>query len=182
LTGQGQALSLLYRVLLSCYEHSSPRFLVEPSHAHDEIRMVLHLRFDLYPICPVDPPSLVDTPITQQTRLCWLAQVLHREGRRGASHPGVCCIGRHSQDLFFLIVDGLGDPQSREVDAGDGRLVELAQVRLVKDPPPRLLATRLSRHDDGIGLPTRIRLPRAKTAQRRTTPSGPRRATGITAR
>src|SRR6266436_10326244 len=120
--------------------------------------MVLHLRLDLYPLFPADPPSLVDTPITQHTRLCWLAQVLHREGRRGASQPGVCGIGRHRQELFFLIVDGLGDPQSREVDAGDGRLVELAQVRLVKDPPPRLLATRLSRHDDGIGLPTRIRL------------------------
>src|SRR5258707_10829790 len=41
------------------------------------------------------------------------------------------------RSLFFLIVNGLGDPQSREVDAGDGRLVELAQVRLVKNPPPR---------------------------------------------
>src|SRR5258708_10348939 len=136
-----------------------------PSHAHDEIRMVLHLHLDLYARLPAGPPSLVDIPITQQTRLCWLAQVIHREGRRGSSHPGVCGIGRHSQDLFFLIVDGLGDPQSREIDAGDGRLVELAQVRLVKDPPPRLLATRLSRHHDGIGLPTLIRLGEAKAGK-----------------
>jgi hypothetical protein len=27
--GQGQALSLLETILLSCYEHSRPRFLVE---------------------------------------------------------------------------------------------------------------------------------------------------------
>src|SRR5258706_9391000 len=112
-----------------------------PSHVHDEIRMVLHLRLDLYARLAADPPSLVDTPITQQTSLCWLAQVLHREGRRGAGHPGVCGIGRHRQDVFFLIVDGLRDPQSREIDASDGRLVELAQVRLLKDGPPRLRAT-----------------------------------------
>src|SRR5260221_6844844 len=135
--------------------------------------MVLPLRLDLYPIYPADRPSLVDMPITQQTRLCWLAQVIHREGRRGSSHPGVCGIGRHSQDLFFLIVDGLGDPQSREIDAGDGRLVELAQVRLVKDPPPRLLATRLSRHHDGIGLPTRIRLRGDKRGKKNPPPPAP---------
>src|SRR5260221_9502946 len=120
--------------------------------------MVLHLRLDLYPIFPADPPSLVDTPITQHTRLCWLAEVIHREGRRGSGHPGVCGIGRHRQELFFLIVDGLGDPQSREVDTRHGRMVELAQVRLVKDPPPRLLTTCLSRPHDRIRLPTRIRL------------------------
>ncbi len=150
-----------------------------PSHAHDEIRMVLHLRLDLYARLAADPPSLVDIPITQQTRLCWFAQVLHREGRRGAGHPGVCGIGRHSQELFFLIVDGLGDPQSREVDAGHGRLVELAQVRLVKDPPPRLLATRLSRHHDGIGLPTRIRLGEPKAVRELATLSVPRRLTEL---
>src|SRR5438876_10987491 len=127
--------------------------------------MVLHLRLDLYPIFPANPPSLVDIPITKKTRLCWLAQVIHREGRRGAGHPGVGGIGRHRKGLFFLIEDGLGDPQSWEVDAGDGRLVELAQVRLVKDPPPRLLATRLSRHNDRIGLPTRIRLGESKAVR-----------------
>src|SRR5690348_13225325 len=103
-----------------------------PSPAHDEIRMVLYLRLDLDARLAADPPSLVDTPITQQTSLCGLAQVLHREGRRGAGHPGVRGIGRHRQDVFVRIVDGLRDPQSREIDAGDGRLGELAQVRLVK--------------------------------------------------
>src|SRR5207244_5133829 len=115
--------------------------------------MVLHLRLDLYARLAADPPSLVDTAITQHTSLCWLAQVLHREGRRGSGQPGICGIGRHSQDLFFLIVDSLQDPQSREIDTGHSWLVELAQVRLVKDPPPCLLGTRLSRHNDGIGLP-----------------------------
>src|SRR5260370_4419066 len=60
--------------------------------------MVLHLRLDLYARLAADPPSLVDIPITQQTRLCRLAQVIHREGRRGSSHPGVCGIGRHRQE------------------------------------------------------------------------------------
>jgi hypothetical protein len=141
--------------------------------------MVLYLRFDFYPRLPADPPSLVDIPITKKTRLCWFAQVIHREGRRGSGQPGVGGIGRHSQDLFFLIVDGLGDPQSREVDAGDGRLVELAQVRLVKDPPPRLLASRLSRHDDGIGLPTRIRLGKSKAVRELAPLSVPRRLTEL---
>src|SRR6266496_2325093 len=144
-------------ILVSSFQNSTTdRKLV--SGAHNEIGMVLHLRLELYARLAADPPSLVDTAITQHTSLCWLAQVLHREGRRGSGQPGVCCIGRHRKDLLFLIVDSLGDPQSREINAGDGRLVELAQVRLVKDPPPCLLATRLSRHDDGIGLPTRIRL------------------------
>jgi hypothetical protein len=141
--------------------------------------MVLHLRLDLYARLAADPPSLVDIPITQQTRLCWLAQVIHCEGRRGSGHPGVCGIGRHRQELFFLIVDGLGDPQSREVNAGDSRLVELAQVRLVKDPPPRLLATRLSRHDDGIGLPTRIRLAESKAVRELAPLPVPRRLTQL---
>src|SRR5438128_1602107 len=129
---------------------------------HDEIRMVLHLRLDLYARLAADPPSLVDTAITKQTRLCWLAEVIYREGRRGSGQPGICCIGRHRKHLLFLIVDGLRDPQSREINAGDARLVELAQVRLVKDAPLRLLGTRISSHDDGIGLPTRIRLGEAK--------------------
>ena len=107
--------------------------------------MILYLRLELDAIFSADPPFLVDTAITQHTSLCWLAQVPHREGRRGAGHPGICGIGRHSKGRFFLVVDSLGDPQSREIDAGHGRLVELAQVRLVKNPPPRLLATRLSR-------------------------------------
>src|SRR5215469_1742230 len=127
--------------------------------------MILYLRLELDAIFSADPPSLVDTAITQHTRLCWLAQVLHREGRRGTSQPGVCGIGRHHKGRFFLVVDSLGDPQSREVDAAHGRLLELAQVRLVKDPPPRLLGTRLSRHDDGISLPTRIRLGESKAVR-----------------
>src|SRR6266581_6547005 len=146
---------------------------------HDEIRMVLHLCLDLYARLAADPPSLVDTAITQHTSLCWLAQVLHREGRRGSGQPGVCCIGRHRKDLLFLIVDSLGDPQSREINAGDGRLVELAQVRLVKDSPPCLLATRLSRHDDGIGLPTRIRLGEPKAVIELAMLSVPRRLTEL---
>src|SRR6266566_2813920 len=146
---------------------------------HDEIRMVLHLCLDLYARLAADPPSLVDTAITQHTSLCWLAQVLHREGRRGSGQPGVCCIGRHRKDLLFLIVDGLRDPQSREINAGDGRLVELAQVRLVKDPPPCLLATGLSRHDDGIGLSTRIRLGESKAVIELSMLSVPRRLTEL---
>ena len=139
--------------------------------------MVLHLRLDLYARLTADPPSLVDTAITQHTRLFWLAQVLHREGRRGADQPGVCGIGRDNKGRFSLVVDGLGDPQSREVDAGDSRLVELAQVRLVEDPPPRLLVTRLSRHDDRIGLPTRIRLGEPEAVIELATCAVPRRLT-----
>src|SRR5258708_31386025 len=79
-----------------CSEHSSPRFLVEPSHAHDEIRMVLHLRFDLYPIFPADPPSLVDIPITQQTRLCRLAQAIDPKARRSTTRPTDGPLGRYT--------------------------------------------------------------------------------------
>src|SRR3989441_7339869 len=150
-----------------------------PSRVHDEIRMVLHLRLDLYARLAADPPSLVDTAITQHTSPCWLAEVIHREGRRSSGQPGVCCIGRHRKDLLFLIVDSLGDPQSREINAGDGRLVELAQVRLVEDPPPCLLATRLSRHDDGIGLPTRIRLGETKAGIEHARLSVPCRVTEV---
>ena len=55
--------------------------------------MVLHLRLDLDPIIPTDPPALVILPITQQTRLCRLVQALHGEGRLGAHHPGVGGVG-----------------------------------------------------------------------------------------
>ena len=89
--------------------HTHRRY-TPPLPAHDEICMVLYLRLDLDPIVPANPPSLVDLPITQHTSLCRLAQVLHREGRHGASHPGVCGIGRHRQEVIVRIVAGLGDP------------------------------------------------------------------------
>src|SRR5258707_14436216 len=80
---------------------------------------------------------------------------------------------------FFLIVVGWGAPQSREVAVGDVRLVDLAQFRFLKDPPPCLLATRLSRHDDGIGLPTWIRLGKPKAVRELPTLSVPRRLTEL---
>src|SRR5262252_4864225 len=96
------------------------------SGTHDEIRVFSQFGLDLHARLPADPPSLVDVPIAKNTPLRWLAQVIHREGRRGAGHPGVCGIGRHSEGLLLLVVGRLGDPQSWEVDAGHGRLVELA--------------------------------------------------------
>src|SRR5215470_19824633 len=87
------------------------------SGTHDEIRMVSHFRLDLHARLPADPPSLVGVPIAKNTALRWLAQVIHREGRRGAGHPGDCGVGRNREDLLLLVVGGLGDPQSRKADA-----------------------------------------------------------------
>src|SRR5260370_10643430 len=88
--------------------------------AQDEIRMVVHLRLDLEPIVPADPPSLVDLPITQHTSLCRLAHALHREGGLGASQPGVCGIGRPRQEVLVRIVAGLGAPPAGGNDPRDG--------------------------------------------------------------
>jgi hypothetical protein len=45
--------------------------------------MVLHLRRNLDPIVPADPPAVVILPITQQMSLCRIMQALHGEGRQG---------------------------------------------------------------------------------------------------
>src|SRR5258708_38946224 len=92
---------------------------------HHEIRMILYLRFDLFPCLAADPPSFVGASISKETILRWLVEVIHREGCRGSGHPGFCRIGRYSQYPFFLIVNGLRNTQSREINATHGRLVEL---------------------------------------------------------
>ena len=78
-----------------------------------------------------------------------------------------------------MVVYGPRDAESREIDTGHGRLVEFAQVRLVEDPPPRLLATGLGSHDDGVGLPARIRLVQAKPVVELAPLSVPRRLTKL---
>src|SRR5215467_889314 len=80
------------------------------SGTHDEIRMVSHFGLDLHARLPADAPFLVEVPIAKKTALRWFAQVIHCEGSRGAGHPRVCGIGRHSEGLLLLVVGRLGDP------------------------------------------------------------------------
>ena|SRR5436309_13056433 len=60
-------------------------------------------------------------------------------------------VGGEVEDAV-LVVEGSGEPDLWVVDAHHGRLIELREVRMVEETPPRALFDELTEHEEGAHL------------------------------